>query len=100
MSKTVKKLTSASIPDLSGFNDMSDFVLREDALSDSDVDDAEARVELGQNYIGPGNTKTQQRAIRLKELGPRMELRLLKIQGGFCGGDVLFHDFRSKFLLI
>jgi len=43
-----------------------------------------------------GNTKNQQRGIRLIELGPRMQLELLKIQKGFCGGDVLYHEHIHK----
>ena len=45
---------------------------------------------------GSGNTKQQQRGIRLTELGPRMQLELLKIQKGFCDGDVLYHELIHK----
>eukprot|EP00160_Parvularia_atlantis_P019972 Unigene8071_Nuclearia_a/m.24746 Unigene8071_Nuclearia_a/g.24746 ORF Unigene8071_Nuclearia_a/g.24746 Unigene8071_Nuclearia_a/m.24746 type:complete len:407 (+) Unigene8071_Nuclearia_a:68-1288(+) len=96
ISKSIKRLVQTNIPDLASYNDISDYILKEDALSDSDAEDGDSRVELGQNYVGRGNTKSQQRAIRLKELGPRLELRLIKVQAGFCDGDVLYHDFIAK----
>lgn len=34
---------------------------------------------------------TQQRAIRLYEIGPRLQLRLLKIENGLGKGEVLYH---------
>ena len=40
---------------------------------------------------GTGNTAATQSAIKLRELGPRMELTLYKVQDGFFGGDVLYH---------
>lgn len=68
--------------------------------SDAEVDGAKQNtVDLFQRYIGKGNsakgrssTSGNQRAVRLREIGPRMELRLLKIEEGI-GGDVLYHDY-------
>jgi len=31
-------------------------------------------------------------ALKLHELGPRMKLRLMKIEEGFCRGNVVFHS--------
>ena len=41
-------------------------------------------------------TKTQQSAVRLQELGPRLTLSLVKVQEGFCDGQVLYHQFVTK----
>jgi len=38
----------------------------------------------------------QKRAIRLTELGPRMRLRLVKVEEGVCGGKVMWHEFVKK----
>lgn len=35
-------------------------------------------------------------AIRLQELGPRLTLRLTKIQEQLCSGEVLFHAFGNS----
>jgi len=42
------------------------------------------------------NKKADQRAIKLIEIGPRMELQLVKIQSGLCDGEILFHEFNKK----
>jgi ribosome biogenesis protein SSF1/2 len=44
----------------------------------------------------PRKTKTQKKAIKLQELGPRMTLRLTKVEEGLCGGKVLWHEYISK----
>ncbi|THV69913.1 Brix-domain-containing protein [Aureobasidium pullulans] len=41
-------------------------------------------------------TKTQKKAIKLQELGPRMTLRLTKVEEGLCGGKILWHEYISK----
>ncbi|KAG9855875.1 Brix-domain-containing protein, partial [Aureobasidium melanogenum] len=44
----------------------------------------------------PRKSKTQKKAIKLQELGPRMTLRLTKVEEGLCGGKVLWHEYISK----
>ncbi|OBZ75730.1 Suppressor of SWI4 1 [Grifola frondosa] len=48
--------------------------------------------------IGRNNKKGQRRAVRLDEIGPRMELRLIKITEGVPGkeGSVIYHEFVKK----
>merc|ERR1739838_342377 len=43
-----------------------------------------------------GNVKSQQSAIRLHELGPRLALQLVKIEEGLCDGKVVHHSFIEK----
>jgi ribosome biogenesis protein SSF1/2 len=65
--------------------------------SESDVEDAgESTVTLADKYIGRGNMKSEERAIRLAELGPRMKLSVTKIQEGLSEGEVLYHSFVQK----
>jgi ribosome biogenesis protein SSF1/2 len=99
ITKTVKKIVKGKIPDLSKYNDMEEFVLNgQEALSsDSEAEDVpQNRVVLSQNFAGRGNRKSQTSSIRLKEIGPRITLQLLKIEEGMCGGRVLFHHRISK----
>ena len=92
LSKSVKRIMNTSIPNLNKFEDIGDYVLREAIASESDVEDAgENVVTLSENYIGRNNQKSSQRAIRLVEIGPRMEMRLVKIENGFCDGEVIYH---------
>lgn len=41
---------------------------------------------------GVGNTAQKKSALRLTEFGPRMTLRLVKIEEGLCEGPVLHHS--------
>lgn len=40
--------------------------------------------------------KTEKKAIKLQELGPRMTLRLTKVEEGLCGGKVMWHEYINK----
>jgi len=65
---------------------------REAQASESDVEEGgESTVTLAQNYVGRNNKKTDQRAVSLIELGPRMKIELIKLQTGFCDGEVVYH---------
>ena len=57
-------------------------------------DDGDA-VDLADDYVGRDNRKGQKRAVKLDEIGPRMELRLIKVVEGLPGkeGGVLYHEF-------
>ncbi|OLY79575.1 Suppressor of SWI4 1-like protein [Smittium mucronatum] len=82
---------------LSDMKDIGEFILNEDYASDSEVEDnGESKVTLPQNYVGRGNLKSEQRAIKLVEIGPRLELELVKIEDGLCEGDVMYHKYIHK----
>lgn len=66
------------------------------AASDSEVEDEASHVILPDRFRGRGNLKSQKSAIRLAELGPRLRLRLMKVQRGFMEGDVIYHDYIKK----
>lgn len=50
--------------------------------------DAEAAVEE--------EDSVERRAVKLVELGPRMRLRLTKVEEGLCGGKVMWHEYVHK----
>ncbi|KAI0336381.1 Brix-domain-containing protein [Cubamyces sp. BRFM 1775] len=98
--------------DLGNEKDVADFLLRKKgepgpssdgyesaASSASSVagDDADA-VSLADDYVGRNNKKGTKRAVKLDEIGPRMELRLIKVVEGVPGkeGGVLYHEFVKK----
>ena len=93
--------------DLGNERDVADFLLRkkgeldpgggyESAASDvsSVAGDEGDAVSLASDYVGRNNKKGQKKAIKLEEIGPRMELRLIKIAEGLPGkeGGVIYHD--------
>ncbi|KAI8059445.1 Brix domain-containing protein [Gongronella butleri] len=97
VSKSIKRVVSTQIPDLGKFEDISDYVLKEAIISESDVEDGtDATVTLGQDYRGRNNRKNEQRAVRLYELGPRMTLQLYKVENGMCDGEVLYNRYVAK----
>ena len=102
ISKSVKKIIQNKIPNLGGLTDISEFVRdgkmgdTTGAASDSEAEDVGARVTLAEKYRGRGNGATQQSAMKLTELGPRMTLELFKCERGVGEGDILYHKFQHK----
>eukprot|EP00038_Savillea_parva_P007981 m.173761 g.173761 ORF g.173761 m.173761 type:complete len:500 (+) comp13739_c0_seq1:343-1842(+) len=97
VSKSIKALLKAKVPDLSKFNDVNEFVLRGGDGNESDASDMgeSNKVELAQTLKG-ANLASSKSAIRLTELGPRLTLSLIKVEDGFCGGEVLHHAHVTK----
>jgi ribosome biogenesis protein SSF1/2 len=54
------------------------------------------KVRVKRKFRTAVRTKTQQNAVRLHELGPRLTLSLVKVQEGFCDGQVLYHQFGTN----
>ncbi|GAA6024514.1 hypothetical protein JCM10207_000402 [Rhodosporidiobolus poonsookiae] len=107
--------------DLSRADDISDYILRQQDLgfvtsdsevsdmsdagsasggSDSEADEKRGKVRLAGDYVGRGNrgkgVRGDKRAVRLVELGPRMELGLVKVEEGVGEGEVMFHEMVHK----
>lgn len=86
---------SVSNPDVvRNANDIADVILGKAPLSDSEVSDAEeCKVALPQDFVGRGNTAaaspSERSTVRLVELGPRMELSLVRVQEKLFEGEVL-----------
>ena len=117
VSKRVRKVLdpSTSAPlDLSNEKDIADFVLRRkgqgtdgyetgttsDGYASSAAEGEEGNtIRLADDYVGRNNKKGAKRAVRLDEIGPRMELRLVKITEGIPGrpGAVIFHEFSTYY---
>jgi len=78
---TLRKLARNEVPNLNKFNSAGEWA-DTGAASDSEYEDA------------PG----QKVAIKLVELGPRLEMTLHKIEEGVSEGKVLYHAVKSKSL--
>jgi ribosome biogenesis protein SSF1/2 len=115
VSRRVRKLldgtkrTSSTVPDLGQEKDVADYILKaaggyetaSSAASDLE-DDGENKVELPGDYVGRNNRKGELRTVGLEEVGPRMELSLLKITDGIPGkeGAVIWHRFGTSLLIL
>ncbi|SJL04517.1 related to SSF1-Nucleolar protein involved in the assembly of the large ribosomal subunit [Armillaria ostoyae] len=103
-----KSSASHGFLDLGNEKDVADFLLRkrgepgpdgyESASSAESVAGDEDAVDLADDYVGKNNKKGSRRAVRLDEVGPRLELRLVKITEGVPGkeGGVIYHEFVKK----
>ncbi|TKA26119.1 hypothetical protein B0A50_04615 [Salinomyces thailandicus] len=105
-----------ALPNLGKLTDVSDYLLDPHAAdgftSDSEPEtDAEVEVlATTAQKIQRKNTKkgenipdrrdpranVERKAIKLHELGPRMRLRLTKVEEGLCGGKVMWHEYIHK----
>lgn len=90
INKGIKKIATKRIPDMSKFEDISDFVLKSQLLSDSEFEDDESKVTLSQS-LKKGNVESGQSAVRLYELGPRITIELQKVEADLMTGEVLYH---------
>lgn len=112
-----------SLPNLGKLEDVADYLLDPSAAaggftsgSESEVEtDAEVEVldtsakkvlskqqmaalrrsnsENGPRRQEPG---VEKRAVKLVELGPRLKLRMTKVEEGVCGGKVMWHEYLNK----
>ncbi|KAL3085034.1 hypothetical protein niasHS_010103 [Heterodera schachtii] len=90
VSRSTKKLMQSKVPDLSKYKDISDFMLKPEQLSDSEFEGEQTELELTQDIGGRGKKRGQQTKLRLMEIGPRMTLRLMKIEEGVNAGTALW----------
>ena len=70
------------------------------AGSESEMEEGDTQVTLPQDFVGRNNRSKEQRSVRLVEIGPRLTLQLLKVQKGFCEGDVLYHKYSTYIRII
>lgn len=79
------------------FNIENFFSFSEGHASESeDEGDGNAEVIVSQQLRTRGTLKSNQSAIRLTEIGPRMTMELVKIEEGLCDGEVLYHSHVLK----
>ena len=110
INRKVRRIIQTKIPNLHNLNDIAEYLsgttesgeqcmgasIASGAASDSEPEDETSHVVLPQNYSGRGNLKEQKSALKLVELGPRMSLKLVKVERGLGGGDVMYHALVTK----
>ena len=106
--RKVRRIIQARIPNLSRLDDVADYITGQTtsgnpaaaatsgAMSDSEAEDETSHVVLPQKYTGRGNAKSQKSALKLVELGPRLRLKLTKVERGLASGDVMYHAYVKK----
>jgi ribosome biogenesis protein SSF1/2 len=114
------KSKKGGLPDLGKLDDVADYMIGNDgegyitdATSGSEVD-TDAEVEVVETRTRKILSKRQRerprtdsknkgakngvekRAVKLVELGPRMKLRMTKVEEGVCAGKVMWHEYVHK----
>ena len=115
------KKRKGGIPNLGKLNDVADYLLDPSAAggftsgSESEVE-TDAEVEVLENNarkvlnkkqmsaLRSNNEKVQKpefpgvnkKAVKLVEIGPRMKLRMTKVEEDVCGGKVMWHEYIKK----
>ena len=117
-----EKKNKRSIPNLGKLEDIADYLLDPSAAaggftsgSESEVEtDAEVEIletttrkvlnkkqleayrKSDSKASRPERPAVEKRAVKLVELGPRMKLKMTKVEEGVCNGKVMWHEFLSK----
>lgn len=116
-----KSSRKSNVPNLGKLEDIADYMIGgeggdgyvTDATSGSELDtDAEvevldsaprkvlsskARQAAAQNGAAEAEEENvERRAVKLVELGPRMRLRLSKVEEGLCSGKIMWHEYMHK----
>lgn len=93
VSKRIRRFVQDhQVPDLRNLQDVSDFVTKAGYGSESEGDEEAATVTLTSD-LGRVNKASTKSAVKLQEIGPRMTLQLIKIEGGLCSGEVMFNEY-------
>ena len=119
-SQKTGKSRKGALPNLGKMEDIADFIIggdagegyMTDATSGSEVDtDAEVefvettarkvlnrrqREKEREEKENSGRSGVEKRAVKLVELGPRMTLRMTKVEEGVCGGKIMWHERITK----
>jgi ribosome biogenesis protein SSF1/2 len=106
-----QKRKRGNLPNLGKLNDVADYLLDPHAAdgftsgSDSEPDtDAEVEIDLPharkvrRTKVAGGEKKegVMKKAVKMHELGPRLRLRLTKVEDGVCNGKVMWHEYIHK----
>ncbi|KAI4189743.1 MAG: hypothetical protein L6R41_001259 [Letrouitia leprolyta] len=107
------------VPNLGKLEDVADYIIDPSAASVAFTSGSESEVETDaevevletnrqrtssmrqvshqdKSGVHRNRVGTYKRAVRLVELGPRMKLRMTKVEEGVCGGKVMWHEYLSK----
>jgi ribosome biogenesis protein SSF1/2 len=70
--------------------------VRQKVLSRKEKEKLKAGDEASHARARGEKPRVEKRAVKLVELGPRMKLRLTKIEEDVCGGKILWHEYIKK----
>jgi len=95
--KGTKKIVQGKVPNLGKCADIGEFIDKGGGLSESEAEEDEtSHVSAPSGVSVRGVVSGATSSVRLVELGPRLSLRLVKIEEGLLDGEILHHEFVEK----
>lgn len=101
-----KASKKGALPNLSGLEDIADYMLDPSAAAGGYTSESEIEEDAEVEVLPSGSRHTvkkkraprgpQKRAVKLSEVGPRMRLEMVKIEEGLADGKVLWHAYETK----
>ncbi|KAF2202353.1 Brix-domain-containing protein [Delitschia confertaspora ATCC 74209] len=111
-----KEKKRSALPNLGNLEDVAEYMLDPSAAGYTSASDTEIETDAEVEVTAPvarkvlskkerakapvranrGTRKVEKRAVKLVELGPRLKLRLTKVEEDICSGKVLWHEFVNK----
>jgi ribosome biogenesis protein SSF1/2 len=110
-----KEKKRSALPNLGNLEDVAEYMLDPSAAGYTSASDTEVETDAEVEVAAPitrkvlskqerhkapekkrGTRQVEKRAVKLVELGPRMKLRLTKVEEDICTGKVLWHEFVNK----
>ena len=117
-----KEKKKSALPNLGKLEDVADFMLGPSASGYTSASDTEAETDAEVEVAAPvtrrvlskkekqkaaesetrkpsslsSRPRVEKRAVKLVELGPRLRLRLTKVEEDLCNGKVLWHEYVNK----
>lgn len=88
-----KLVNSKHIPDLHNFREVED-ALAGGAASESEGEE-DSKVELKHQVEGSSQSRTSKSSIKMKDAGPRITMKVHKVQTGLLGGEVLYNRVKK-----
>ncbi|KAG9192824.1 hypothetical protein G6011_11558 [Alternaria panax] len=70
--------------------------VRQKVLSHREKEKIKAGDETSHARAKGEKARVEKRAVKLVELGPRMKLRLTKVEEDVCGGKIMWHEYIKK----
>jgi ribosome biogenesis protein SSF1/2 len=70
--------------------------VRQKVLSRREKEKLKAGDETSHARARGSKPRVEKRAVKLVELGPRMKLRLTKVEEDVCGGKIMWHEYIKK----
>jgi ribosome biogenesis protein SSF1/2 len=126
LSKAIKRINAAEkvsrkkVPNLGQLEDVSQYVLDHTTANYTSASESEADTDAEVEVLNPrtrtlhyrdklekiqaqgkrtrsdGKPAVEKRGIVLSEIGPRMRLRLIKVEENLCEGKIMWHEFVQK----